>query len=237
MITGYATQEYLEEDYPNRSWVLIDTVEEAVAQVAEGRIDAFVGDMISISYATQKLGLKNLKVAATTPYKLRFAFAVRPDWPELIPPLNRALGAITEAEKTEIVNRWVNVRFERTMDWRLVGGIVGAVFVVVAAILTVIVIWNRKLAREAVLRREAEERTRLTLDSAGDGIIGVDQRGPGDLRQQRRRAHARFRRRRAHRQTHPRPHPSQPRRRQPLPGRGLPHAGGLHRRRGPPRGR
>ena len=69
VITGYATQEYLEEDYPNRSWVLIDTVEEAVAQVAEGRIDAFVGDMVSISYATQMLGLKNLKVAATTPYK------------------------------------------------------------------------------------------------------------------------------------------------------------------------
>ncbi|MBI5580775.1 MAG: response regulator [Deltaproteobacteria bacterium] len=63
------------------------------------------------------------------------------------------------------------------MDWRLVGGIVGSVLVVVAAILTVIVVWNRKLAREAALRREAEERTRLTLNSAGDGIIGVDREG------------------------------------------------------------
>jgi two-component system, sensor histidine kinase and response regulator len=177
VITGNATQEYIEEDYPDRSWVLIDTVEEAVTLVAEGRIDAFVGDMVSITYATQKLGLKNLKVAATTPYKMRFAFAVRPDWPELIPPLNRALGAITEAEKTEIINRWVNVRFEREMDWRLVGGIVGAVLFVAAAILAVIFIWNRRLAREAVLRREAEERTRLTLDSAGNGIIGVDSAG------------------------------------------------------------
>ena len=177
VITGYATQEYLEEDYPERSWVLLQTVEEAVLQVADGRIDAFVGDMVSIAYATQKLGLKNLKVAATTPYKLRFAFAVRPDWPELIPPLNRALSAITEAEKTEIINRWVNVRFEHTTDWRLVGGIVGAVLFVAAAVLGVILVWNRRLAAEADLRRAAEERTRLTLDSAGDGIIGVDEQG------------------------------------------------------------
>ena len=113
-------------------------------------------------------------MAATTPYKLQMALGVRKDWPELVPLLNRALREIPEAEKNTILNRWVNVRFERTMDWRRVGGVVGSVLVVAAVILAVIFIWNRRLAREAVLRREAEERTRLILDSAGDGIIGVD---------------------------------------------------------------
>ena len=177
VLMGYAAQEYLEADYPESNWVLVKTTEEGLEKVSKGKLDAFVGDLATITYATQKLGLKNLKVAATTPYKLQMAFGVRQDWPELVPLLNRVLREIPEAEKGEILNRWVNVRFERTMDWRLVGGIVGSVLVVVAAILTVIVIWNRKLAREAVLRREAEERTRLTLDSAGDGIIGVDSEG------------------------------------------------------------
>jgi PAS domain S-box-containing protein len=177
VLRGYAAQEYLEADYPENNWVLVKTTEEALEKVSKGKLDAFVGDLATITYATQKLGLKNLKVAATTPYKLQMAFGVRKDWPELVPLLNRVLREIPEAEKNTILNRWVNVRFERTMDWRLVGGIVGSVLVVVAAILTVIVISNRKLAREAVLRREAEERTRLTLDSAGDGIIGVDGEG------------------------------------------------------------
>jgi PAS domain S-box-containing protein len=177
VLMGHAPREYLEADYPESNWVLAKTTEEALEKVSTGKLDAFVGDLATITYATQKLGLQNLKVAATTSYKLQMAFGVRQDWPELVPLLDRVLREIPEAEKGEILNRWINVRFERTMDWRLVGGIVGSVLAVVAAILTVIVIWNRKLAREAVLRREAEERTRLTLDSAGDGIIGVDSEG------------------------------------------------------------
>jgi PAS domain S-box-containing protein len=177
VLMGYAAQAYLEADYPESSWVLARTTEEGLEKVSKGKLDAFVGDLAAITYATQSLGLKNLKVAATTPYKLQMAFGVRKEWPELVPLLNRVLREIPEAEKNAILNRWVNVRLERTMDWRLVGGIVGSVLLVVAAILTVIVISNRKLAREAVLRREAEERTRLTLDSAGDGIIGVDGEG------------------------------------------------------------
>ncbi|HSO59822.1 MAG TPA: response regulator [Desulfobacterales bacterium] len=177
VLMGHAPQEYLEADYPESNWAPVKTTEDALEKVSKGKLDAFVGDLATITYATQKLGLQNLKVAATTPYKLQLAFGVRKEWPELIPLLNRVLHEIPEAEKNAILNRWINVRFERTMDWRLVGGIVGSVLLVVAAILTVIVISNRKLAREAVLRREAEELTRLTLDSAGDGIIGVDSEG------------------------------------------------------------
>jgi two-component system sensor histidine kinase/response regulator len=177
VLMGYATQEYLEADYPESNWVLVQSNEEGLEKVSEGKLDAFIGDLATITYATQRLGLQNLKVAATTPYRFQLAFAVRKDWPELVALLDRLLREIPEAEKSEILNRWINVRFERTMDWRLVGVIVGSVLAVVAAILTVIVIWNRKLAREAVRRREAEERTRLTLDSAGDGIIGVDGEG------------------------------------------------------------
>jgi PAS domain S-box-containing protein len=177
VLKGYVVQEFLEMDYPERNWAHAQSTEEALEQVSRKKRDAFVGELAAITYATQKLGLTNLKVAATTPYKLQMAFGVRKDWPELVPLLNRVLREITEAEKNAILNRWVNVRFERGVDWRLVGGIVGSVLLVVAAILAVIFNWNRKLAREASLRREAEERTRLTLDSAGDGIIGVDGEG------------------------------------------------------------
>ncbi|HEX5681164.1 MAG TPA: transporter substrate-binding domain-containing protein, partial [Desulfobacterales bacterium] len=152
VLMGYAAHSYLETDYPESNWVLVKTTEEGLEKVSKGKLDAFVGDLAAITYATQSLGLKNLKVAATTPYKLQMAFGVRKEWPELVPLLNRVLREIPEAEKNAILNRWVNVRLERTMDWRLVGGIVGSVLLVAAAILTVIVISNRKLAREALLR-------------------------------------------------------------------------------------
>ncbi|MBI5580774.1 MAG: transporter substrate-binding domain-containing protein [Deltaproteobacteria bacterium] len=91
VLMGYAAQVYLEADYPESNWVLAGTTEEALEKVSKGKLDAFIGDLATITYATQRLGLKNLKVAATTPYRFQMAFGVRQDWPELVTLLNRVL--------------------------------------------------------------------------------------------------------------------------------------------------
>jgi len=59
------------------------------------------------------MGLTNLRVATTTPYKYELCFAVRRDWPELVSILNKSLDSMPDSEKTKIHNRWINVRFER----------------------------------------------------------------------------------------------------------------------------
>ena len=54
---------------------------------------------------------KDLKAAVTTPHRMVFRFAVRKDWPQLVPILEKALQSIPEAEREKIANRWINVRF------------------------------------------------------------------------------------------------------------------------------
>ena len=93
LIKGYATQDLLKRDYPDRDFYLADDIEAALRAVSKGKVDAFVGNLASITYTTQRLGLTNLKVAATTPYKYELGFAVRKDWPELVRILNKGLNS------------------------------------------------------------------------------------------------------------------------------------------------
>ena len=111
VVKGYVTHELLQRDNPDRGFYLAKDVDEALQAVSNRKIDAFVGNLASITYTTQKLGLTNLKVAMTTPYKYELAFAVRKDWAELVNILNKSIHLIPHLEKTTIHNRWINVRF------------------------------------------------------------------------------------------------------------------------------
>jgi two-component system sensor histidine kinase/response regulator len=177
VVKGYATQEFLERKYPLKNFYLAGSIDDAIQAVSKGKVDAYVGNLASITYSTQRLGLTNLKVATTTPYKFELAFAVRKDWRALVNVLNNAMDSLSDAERTRIHDRWINVRFEERTDWTAIFGIVGAVVLVGGLILFIIVRWNRRLAKEVVERKRAEERSRLILESAGEGIFGVGEDG------------------------------------------------------------
>ena len=82
--------------------------------------------------------------------------------------------------------------------------------------------------------REAEERTRLILDSAAEGIFGVDTEGLITFVNPGRLPNARLRARRDDRAAFAPAHPPQPRRRQPLPPGGVPDVRRLRAGRGQP---
>jgi PAS domain S-box-containing protein len=184
VVKGYVTQELLERDYPNRKFYLAKDIDRALRDVSKGKVDAFVGNLASIIYTTQRMGLTNLRVATTTPYKYELAFAVRRDWPELVSILNKSLDAIPASEKTEIHNRWINVRFERQANWTLVLQIVGAIVLVGGIILIIIIRWNRALSKEVAERKKTEEAliesraaARALLDATQESLLLLDNKG------------------------------------------------------------
>ena len=184
VVKGYLIQGQLERDYPMLNLHLADDIEKGLQAVSNGSVAAFVGNLGAITFTRNRLGLDNLKIAATTNYIDDLHFGVRKDWPQLHRILDKALRSMSEREKAEIHDRWVNLRIEQTMDWGLVLKVSLGVFAVVAILLGFIITWNRKLTGEVAERKraeealtEAEERSRLLLDSAGEGIFGVDTSG------------------------------------------------------------
>ena len=181
VVKGYATQEYLERDYPDRKFHLAADIDEALKAVSRGKLEAFVGNLASFTYATQKLGLTNLKVMATTRYRYDLAFAVRNDWPELVRILDKSLASIPEPETSGIHNRWINVRFERQFDWLLVLKIVLPIILVGGIILATFIKWNRTLSKEVTERKlvenalkESRASARGLLDATRESLFLLD---------------------------------------------------------------
>ena len=171
VVKGYFVQEMLERDFPEMKLVLVDDIEQGLKAVAEGQAAAYVDNSASIVYAISKLGLTDLKVAASTGYSSSLRFGVRKDWPQLATILDKALNSIPEEERRNIANRWINVRFAQRTDWAFLIKVGIAVALVIGLILTIIIIWNRRMAKEMVQRKRAEERFETIAASTPGAII------------------------------------------------------------------
>lgn len=128
----------------------------ALLNVSFGRSDAAVIDLATASYLITEKGIANLRVAGEVAYDIRLSIGTPLNEPVLHGILQKGLNAITEAERLEIKNRWINASqnqsiFRERQFWI----VLGSVLAVTLAILVVILAWNRTLRRQVRIRTEA----------------------------------------------------------------------------------
>jgi len=181
VIPGYASTEILRTNHPQMNFVEMPDTATLVQALSDGTIEAVVEGLWSVSYEKQKLGLDDIKIAAPTPYNYDLSMAVRKDWPELVPILDKALASIDKQEATSIKNAWLAIEVKFGLDMKTVlvwaiptgGGAILIIFFIAA--------WNRKMGAEIKQRKVAEEdladRTNLlqaVLGSITQGIVAFD---------------------------------------------------------------
>lgn len=170
----WVVHERLKRDYPGITLLPRDDVASGVAAVAVGDAEAFFGDLFSASYAIDRLGLNNLKVAAESKETVEFAIAVRKDWPEAVTILDKVIDSITSEEHAKIRRRWIAMGGSG-LTWTRVVTFAAPVLIIAAIIVLLLV--NRRLAREVAQRavtesalRESDERWSFALEGSRDGV-------------------------------------------------------------------
>jgi ABC-type amino acid transport substrate-binding protein len=82
---------------------VVSDIPEGLEKVAFGSADAYLGDLATASYYTEKLGLVNLKVSGEvkTPDQTlqHLAFGIRSDQPTLVSILNKTLHQYQKKKK------------------------------------------------------------------------------------------------------------------------------------------
>ncbi len=170
VVDGYVAQDILSRDRPALEYVAVPTLAAGLEALENRKLDAFVDNLGSISYEIDKRKFDNIKIAAPTKYRFELAFAVRKDWPQLAMILDKALESISEQERAAIKNTWMAVELKFGLDlktvllWALPIGI-GA-----AAIIIVILLWNRRMGAEISHRKKAESELSSALDVITESI-------------------------------------------------------------------
>jgi diguanylate cyclase (GGDEF)-like protein/PAS domain S-box-containing protein len=153
VVRGYATQDLLEKNHPEIDLYLADNIADALEKLSHGQVYAYIGNIATVSHVIRREGLTNIKISGETPYRYELSMAVRNDWPEFVPILQKALDSITEEERDQIYRNWIKLRYEHGFDYDLMWKILAVVFLVIGIIL----FRNRRLSGEIAKRIEAEK--------------------------------------------------------------------------------
>jgi signal transduction histidine kinase/DNA-binding LytR/AlgR family response regulator len=160
VVAGYGIEQWLRRDHPELSLVTARTMTEALQVLSRGDADVFVDSTMTTGYYLGRLGYSTIKLAGETPYRYELALGVRNDWPELVGILNKALKAIPESERHGIYTKWVSIKFDHGIDYRILWKVVlGSL-----AVVMVFAYWNRRLGKEIAVRKRTEEELKLSRD-------------------------------------------------------------------------
>ncbi len=146
--------------------------------VATTKADTYVSNLAVATWLICEHGLNNLKIAAPTlfgPHEQ--AMGVRRDWPKLTSTLSKGFAALGPEEHSAIKNRRLTVQYEQKIAYSLFWK--SALLFLV--ILTIVLYWNRRLARQisaqiAAEQAHKEDSQNLAIfkeltDSSGQGIV------------------------------------------------------------------
>ncbi|WDE03376.1 response regulator [Thalassomonas viridans] len=111
VVQGDAAIALLKKEYPQVVILEVGDNESALKAVALGKADATINELAVANFLIRKLLLNNLDIAGELKARqgadYGYHLAVRKDWPELVPLLNKAMASVKPEELAVLDNRWL----------------------------------------------------------------------------------------------------------------------------------
>lgn len=142
--------------WPNVHAVTVNSAEDGLKAVAQGRAFAYIGNLGVIDRLVRERYAGVLRVAAPANRIQDLSFAVAPQFSQLLPLIDRALQAIPEGEREHIQNSWLSTRFAFGVAPRTLWLVLTPVATLTLVFVTLLA-WNTfRLRREVRQRRRTE---------------------------------------------------------------------------------
>ncbi|WP_169400716.1 transporter substrate-binding domain-containing protein [Desulfobacter curvatus] len=118
IIKDSAYTEPLKTKNPYFNAVDVKNAEDGLLKVQKKEIYGYIDSMPAVGYIMQKNAMTALKIAGRLNFDLELCIASRKDEPLLGQILQKASDSLGENEKTEIVGKWISVKYENKLSLR-----------------------------------------------------------------------------------------------------------------------
>lgn len=154
--SGYITTEYFERRFPNVPKAYTTSTEQAFLFVARGDADYTVENILAANHMILNRGFSNLKIGGVVDATFGLRYAVRKEL-ELLPGiLEKAMAAVPEGRRQELLAHWVGVTGSEHVNWRRIRNLAVALVVVAGLVAAFFAYRNHLLDRELQERRRIQ---------------------------------------------------------------------------------
>ncbi|MBU1439638.1 MAG: transporter substrate-binding domain-containing protein [Gammaproteobacteria bacterium] len=162
VLKDYQIVKYFNANFPGVILLHVDSLNEGLKALQRGEVDFVVDTVVSSGRALRQTENRNLRMHLPTDMPTYPSiFAVRKDWPELLQIIDKGLKTLTEADRSEILDRWFTVEIRQGVDESKVVDLVLQIVGIGVFLFALVFFWNMSLRREIGLRRDMEQKMRF----------------------------------------------------------------------------
>jgi two-component system sensor histidine kinase EvgS len=149
---------------PDANVTVVPNLPDALALLADGKVDAVVGNVAAIDVELKEAYHGTLKILGTVGEADSLGFAVRPDLAQLAGLIDRALLAMPPAQKERIREKWVRGVADSSVVWSVTAVRLLPLLIGIAVVLVVTLRAYTLLQREMRLRKNTERALEAQLN-------------------------------------------------------------------------
>jgi len=149
VVKGYSLHEKLRKQYPTINLVEVDSIQDGLQKVEDGKIFGYLDNSIVINSEIKKNFIGILSISGKFKEKFELNIATRNDEILLHNIFQKVVLSVDNVTNQEILNRWVNISYETYVDYSLIW----KVTIVSLVLLLGGMYWTRRLS---ILNKQLE---------------------------------------------------------------------------------
>ncbi len=154
---NFTAHKMLKEKYPQLDLLLVKNLKDGLEAVNNKEAFAYVDIKPSLLYNINRLGFDDLKLSGNTGLKFELRMMIRDDYEILQSIINKSINTLSDEELNQIINKWNNIQFEDSFDYKKLWIILFLIFII---FLILLYKHQTNLKRNRNLEHLIEDRTK-----------------------------------------------------------------------------
>ncbi|WP_321312352.1 transporter substrate-binding domain-containing protein [Halarcobacter sp.] len=153
---NFAYNEIIRRKYPDLEIVDVNHLRDGLKRVERGEIFGQVTTHLNVAYAFQEEYYGSLQISGKFDEQWKLSVGVRNDDPILLSIFEKIIDSISDETKQKIINKWVTIKYEKSIDYKLFWSIITFLFFILLLILYTYILQRRYIRKLTKVKEEIE---------------------------------------------------------------------------------